>query len=123
MDQRTRGPQKHTAVPEIIARVHEFCGARRIRFFGEAAHPQRVFLERQSGFYIEAGLSFEKDALRVRRFTEKPDAARAAEFVNAGNYFWNSGMFLWTARTLVHALLEHLPKTAALLQQIAATFG
>jgi mannose-1-phosphate guanylyltransferase len=73
--------------------------------------------------YIEAGSSFEGDALRVRRFTEKPDAARATEFVQAGNYFWNSGMFLWSARTLANALSEHLPKTAALLQQIAAAFG
>ncbi len=73
--------------------------------------------------YIEAGSAFDGDGLRVRRFTEKPDAARAADFVNAGNYFWNSGMFLWSARTLGNALLEHLPKTAALLQQIAATFG
>jgi len=61
--------------------------------------------------------------VRVRRFTEKPDAVRAAEFVKAGNYFWNSGMFLWSARTLANALLEQLPKTAQLLQQIAATFG
>jgi mannose-1-phosphate guanylyltransferase len=73
--------------------------------------------------YIEAGSPFKGDALRARRFTEKPDAARAAEFVKAGNYFWNSGMFLWSARTLANALLEHLPKTAVLLQQIAATFG
>ena len=73
--------------------------------------------------YIEAGSSFEGDALRVRRFTEKPDAARAAEFVEAGNYFWNSGMFLWSARTLANALFEHLPKTASLLQRIAAAFG
>jgi mannose-1-phosphate guanylyltransferase len=73
--------------------------------------------------YIEADTMFQGDALRVRRFTEKPDAARAAEFVNAGTYFWNSGMFLWTARTLANAMLEHLPKTAVLLQQIAATFG
>ncbi len=73
--------------------------------------------------YIEAGSSFAGNALRVRRFTEKPDAARAAEFVRAGNYFWNSGMFLWSARTLSNALLEHLPRTALLLQQIAATFG
>ena len=73
--------------------------------------------------YIEAGSAFQGDALRVKRFTEKPDAARAEEFVNAGNYFWNSGMFLWSARTLTRALLQHLPKTAALLQQIAATFG
>jgi mannose-1-phosphate guanylyltransferase len=73
--------------------------------------------------YIEAGLSFEGAALRVRRFTEKPDAVRAAELVKAGDYFWNSGMFLWSARTLADALLEHLPKTARLLQQIASTFG
>ena len=73
--------------------------------------------------YIEAGSPFKGDALRARRFTEKPDAARAAEFVKAGNYFWNSGMFLWSARTLANALLEHLPKTAVLLQQIAANFG
>jgi mannose-1-phosphate guanylyltransferase len=73
--------------------------------------------------YIEAGSSFEGDAVRVRRFTEKPNAALAADFVTAGNYFWNSGMFLWSARTLANALLEHLPKTTALLKQIAATFG
>jgi mannose-1-phosphate guanylyltransferase len=73
--------------------------------------------------YIEAGSAFKDDALQVRRFTEKPDGAHAAEFVKAGNYFWNSGMFLWSARTLADALTEHLPKTAALLQQIAAAFG
>jgi mannose-1-phosphate guanylyltransferase len=73
--------------------------------------------------YIEAGSSFEDGALRVRRFTEKPDAEDAAEFATAGNYFWNSGMFLWSARTLANALTEHLPKTAALLQRIASTFG
>jgi mannose-1-phosphate guanylyltransferase len=73
--------------------------------------------------YIEAGSSFGNEGLRVRRFTEKPDSERAAAFVQAGHYFWNSGMFLWSARTLANALLEHLPKTAVLLQQIAATFG
>ncbi len=72
--------------------------------------------------YIEAGSSFQGNALRVRRFTEKPNASHAAEFVKAGNYFWNSGMFLWSARTLTHALLEHLPKTASLLQRIAGAF-
>ena len=70
--------------------------------------------------YIEAGRSFQGEALRVRRFIEKPDANRAAEFVAAGNYFWNSGMFLWSARTLADALREHLPKTAAVLEEIAS---
>lgn len=73
--------------------------------------------------YIEAGGAGDGHALRVRRFTEKPDARRAAEFLAAGNYFWNSGMFLWSARTLADALREHLPKTAALLEEIAATYG
>ncbi len=72
--------------------------------------------------YIEAGEET-RNALRVRRFTEKPDGVRAREFLAAGNYFWNSGMFLWRARTLANALREHLPRTASLLEQIAASFG
>ena len=73
--------------------------------------------------YIEVGNSLGGDALRVRRFTEKPDAEKATAFVAAGNYLWNSGMFLWSARTLANALREHLPKTAPLLEEIAAAFG
>jgi mannose-1-phosphate guanylyltransferase len=73
--------------------------------------------------YIEAGSVFRGDTLRVRRFTEKPDAENAAAFVAAGNYYWNSGMFLWSARTLANAVREHLPRTASLLEQIAAAFG
>ncbi len=72
--------------------------------------------------YIEVGAP-SGDAMRVRRFTEKPKAEVAAQFVAAGNYFWNSGMFLWSARTLANALTEHLPKTAAILEKIAAAFG
>jgi len=73
--------------------------------------------------YIEAGESFDQEVSRVRRFTEKPNSSRASEFLRAGNYFWNSGMFLWRAQTLADALREHLPKTAPLLEEIAATFG
>jgi mannose-1-phosphate guanylyltransferase len=73
--------------------------------------------------YIETGTPTDREAFRVRRFTEKPDAERAARFVAAGNYFWNSGMFLWSARTLVNALREHLPRTTPILEQIANTFG
>ena len=73
--------------------------------------------------YIEAGSALDTNALRVRRFTEKPNPEKAAEFLNAGNYYWNSGMFLWRARTLANALEEHLPKTAPLLEEIANAFG
>ena len=73
--------------------------------------------------YIETGRISSGEALPVRRFTEKPDAEKAAGFVAAGNYFWNSGMFLWSARTLANAMREHLPKTASLLEEMATVFG
>ena len=73
--------------------------------------------------YVEAGVASDASVWSVRRFTEKPTDKTAAEFVAAGNYFWNSGMFLWSARTLANALREHLPKTAPLLEEIAAAFG
>jgi mannose-1-phosphate guanylyltransferase len=77
--------------------------------------------------YIEAGAPDRHGAsslsLRVRRFTEKPDLATARQFLEAGNYFWNSGMFLGRADTIANALREHLPKTATLLEKIAATYG
>lgn len=74
--------------------------------------------------YIETGdFAADDTALHVRRFTEKPNLNRAQEFLAAGNYYWNSGMFLWSARTLANAVREHLPETAPLLEKIAASFG
>jgi mannose-1-phosphate guanylyltransferase len=73
--------------------------------------------------YIEAGAPEHDGSLRVRRFTEKPDLGLARRFLDAGNYFWNSGMFLWRADTLRNALREHLPNTAPLLEKIAAAYG
>lgn len=74
--------------------------------------------------YIETGdFTNDSEALHVRRFTEKPNQNRAEEFVSAGNYYWNSGMFLWSARTLANAVREHLPETAPLLEKIAAAYG
>jgi mannose-1-phosphate guanylyltransferase len=60
---------------------------------------------------------------RVKRFTEKPDLARAEEFVASGNYAWNGGIFLWSARTLANAIREHCPAMAPLLEKIAAAHG
>ncbi len=73
----------------------------------------------------ERGVAFKpgEDVLHVRRFTEKPDAQRAHEFLESGNFYWNSGMFVWSAATLADALREHLPDTARLLEKIAAAWG
>jgi mannose-1-phosphate guanylyltransferase len=81
--------------------------------------------------YIELGaavtpLSLQRQGIpvrRVRRFTEKPDRAKAREFLRSGKYAWNSGMFLWSARTLTNAIREHQPAMAAVLERIAAAWG
>jgi len=73
--------------------------------------------------YIETGDSMESGLFRVKRFTEKPNLQRAEEFVTEGNYYWNSGMFIWSARTLTLALREHLSETAPFLEEIAAAWG
>ncbi len=73
--------------------------------------------------YIEVGQKSAGEDLPVRRFVEKPPKDDAERFLGAGNYFWNSGMFVWGARTLADALREHLPNTAPALEQIAASYG
>ena len=72
--------------------------------------------------YIETGEPSANGVLRVRRVTEKPNRDKSEEFVTAVNYFWNSGMFVWSARTLANATREYLPETAPLLEQIAAAW-
>lgn len=111
------GDEKHFR--EILARGAEIAASgENIVVLG--IHPTRP----ETGYgYIEVGVAFDQNSSRVRRFTEKPDAERAAGFLKEGTYFWNSGMFLWSAFTLVNALREHLPKTAAVLEEIASAFG
>jgi mannose-1-phosphate guanylyltransferase len=54
-------------------------------------------------------------AVPITRFREKPDAKTAAEFVAAGNFYWNAGMFFFRTSVLIDAMRVFQPKTAALL--------
>lgn len=45
----------------------------------------------------------------VQSFTEKPDAINAQRFVDSGDYFWNSGMFIWKASTVLEEIERQLP--------------
>ncbi len=58
---------------------------------------------------------------RVRGFAEKPDAATAERFVHAGDFLWNSGMFVFRARTLWNELAQHLPEYAPLFDELRHT--
>lgn len=70
--------------------------------------------EPATGFgYIEAGEKQSHGAHKVSRFVEKPDAARAQELVDSGNYFWNSGMFLFSAGAFLSECERLAPKVFA----------
>ena len=56
-------------------------------------------------------------AFRIARFVEKPDERRAREFVKAGDYYWNSGMFMFRARRY----LEELERFAPDMARVCAT--
>jgi mannose-1-phosphate guanylyltransferase/mannose-6-phosphate isomerase len=65
----------------------------------------------ETGFgYIKRAESTGKGAFRVERFVEKPGTAKAKEYVEAGNYEWNSGMFLFKARRYLDELQQHAPE-------------
>ncbi len=57
-------------------------------------------------------------AFRVAQFREKPDAATAQEYVETGAFYWNSGIFVWRAETILAALRERQPQMLAHLEAI-----
>lgn len=58
----------------------------------------------------------------VEAFREKPDLETAAQYVESGEYFWNSGMFVWRAKSILTNLQRFLPDAAEPLRQIAAAW-
>ena len=58
----------------------------------------------------------------VASFKEKPPAAVARDYLAAGNYLWNAGIFVWKAGTILSALAERQPECLAHLRAIAAAW-
>lgn len=75
--------------------------------------------------YIQAGDSFGdyNSAKEVVSFTEKPDYATAKKFLRSGNYFWNSGTFIWRTDSLLQGFKNYLPKVMVGLEDIENSFG
>jgi mannose-1-phosphate guanylyltransferase/mannose-6-phosphate isomerase len=63
--------------------------------------------------YIRKGKELGKDSYEVAAFTEKPDLARAEEFLASGEYFWNSGMFVFEVASFLDAVAKHQPELFA----------
>jgi mannose-1-phosphate guanylyltransferase / mannose-6-phosphate isomerase len=55
---------------------------------------------------------------RVGRFIEKPNAVKAAQYLKAGDYYWNSGMFVWRAGTILEEIRRHQPALARGIEYI-----
>ena len=62
--------------------------------------------------YIQIGSEVERGLNKVKTFTEKPDIELAKVFLETGEFFWNSGIFLWKAETIIKAMHEHSPGIA-----------
>lgn len=72
--------------------------------------------------YLEADMSLRGTGpFPVTRFVEKPNRATALAYLEAGTYFWNSGMFVWRADTILAEIEKYMPELAAQLERI--TFG
>ncbi len=73
--------------------------------------------------YIAAGdvLSGSQDAIkayRVEHFTEKPSLSRAKTFLEEGNYYWNSGIFIWKVERILEEIARHMPELYSGLKEI-----
>jgi mannose-1-phosphate guanylyltransferase len=71
--------------------------------------------------YLQLGGALDAAALRVEEFREKPDAGSARAYFEAGpaRYLWNSGMFVWRARTLLECIGRYKPESFRALASIA----
>lgn len=87
----------------VLARAYDFAESHD-ELVTIGIHPT----EPNTGYgYLEIGDVLDGDVLRVQSFKEKPDLARAEEFLRAGNYTWNAGMFVWRSDVFRRELQEH----------------
>ncbi len=73
--------------------------------------------------YIHCGESVSNGVFKVKGFVEKPEHQTARRYVEGGQHYWNSGMFVWTVSAIANALKTHLPdsvdKLACITEAVA----
>ncbi|SEO70874.1 mannose-1-phosphate guanylyltransferase [Trujillonella endophytica] len=112
----------------VIRPVERFADALRTAYDALAARPRSLVTlgirptSPATGFgYVRRGGPTEVPGVaEAAAFVEKPDRSTAEEYLASGEYLWNSGMFVWRARTVLDALAEHLPESAAGLARVVA---
>ncbi len=86
-------------------------------------HPETGYGYIQRGVPLDADQNRAMEAFRVARFTEKPDLHQAETYVQMGEYYWNSGIFLWKAEFFMEEMARHLPGHVQGLEQTTALLG
>lgn len=121
----------------VIGTDAQFCGAiaageqlvledpTRIVTFGiKPTYPAESFGYIQRGETVgDADASADVKAYAVERFREKPDQKTAEEYLATGDYYWNSGIFLWRASVILDALKSNAPQMYAHIEKIADAIG
>ncbi|MFM7034989.1 MAG: mannose-1-phosphate guanylyltransferase [Planctomycetia bacterium] len=98
---------------------------RLVTFGIKPTYPAESFGYIQAGepLPLPAGAPLAADVHRVASFREKPPASVAREYLAAGNYLWNAGIFVWKARTILDALAAYQPDCLTHLKTIVAAWG
>ena len=77
--------------------------------------------------YIQADMkkpvSGYSNLLKVKTFTEKPDIELAKVFIESGDFYWNSGIFIWSINSILTAFEKHLPDMFATFEEGREVFG
>ena len=74
--------------------------------------------------YIQVGAPVTPDGInKVKTFTEKPDLELAKVFLASGEFFWNSGIFMWRADSIKRALESHCPEITVQMEEGTEFFG
>lgn len=71
--------------------------------------------------YIEGADLIADNAMTIKRFREKPDSKTAQEFIKAGNFFWNSGMFCFKASVMKEEFDTHVPDLVRQMETFIAS--
>ena len=71
--------------------------------------------------YVEAKDAVEGEICGVEAFKEKPNLETAEQYLKAGNYLWNAGIFVWNVDTITDCITKYKPNIASDMNKIAAT--
>ena len=71
--------------------------------------------------YVETAEKVEGEIHSVKEFKEKPDLETAKQYVEAGNFLWNAGIFVWNVDTITASILRYKPGIAADMDRIMET--